>query len=117
MAVAPTWAAGAPAAPQCSADGARALYGRLRRFAADAPGRGHARRAARDQVQTTDPTAEAGPWRIDTLLIDRTETAVIGLPNVFVRDAVAAHAAALAAGLAQVVGHRVDVTAVVDGCR
>ena len=73
--------------------------------------------AVRDRLRTDPAAAAMGVWLDDLVLLDLTATtAVVGTPNVFVRDLVAAHAALLSAGLAQVVGHRVDVTAVVDGC-
>ena len=72
----------------------------------------------RDQLRADPTAAEIEVWLDDLVLLDLTATtAVVGTPNVFVRDLVAAHAALLSAGLAQVVGHRVDVAAVVDGCR
>ena len=72
----------------------------------------------RDRLRADSAAAEIQVWLDDLVLLDLTGTAaIVGTPNVFVRDLVQPHAAALAAGLAQVVGHRVDVTAVVDGCR
>ena len=72
----------------------------------------------RDRLRADPAAAEIQVWLDDLVLLDLTDTtAVVGTPNVFVRDLVQPHAAVLAAGLAQVVGHRVDVTAVVDGCR
>ena len=72
----------------------------------------------RDRLRLDPAAAALQVWLDDLVLLDLTGTAaIIGTPNVFVRDLVQPHAAALAAGLAQVVGHRADVTAVVDGCR
>ena len=72
----------------------------------------------RDRLRADPAAAEMQVWLDDLVLLDLTATtAVVGTPNVFVRDLVAAHAALLSAGLAQVLGHGVDVMAVVDGCR
>lgn len=69
-----------------------------------------------DQLRTDGSAAELVPWLTDTVLLDLTATtAVVGTPNVFVRDAVQRHAALLALALAAVATLDVDVTVVVDG--
>lgn len=74
--------------------------------------------AVRTQIQTDRHTTELAGWLTDTVLLELTDdTAVIGTPNVFVRDAVAAHTTVLAAELAAGTGQDVDVTVVVDGWR
>ena len=56
------------------------------------------------------------PGCSDTVLLELTDTdAVIGTPNVFVRDAVALYATVLTTAIAAITGQTVEVTVVIDG--
>ena len=73
--------------------------------------------AAAEFHRAGHPRATLPTWRTDTVLLDIPDTdAVVGTPNVCVRDALAAHTPLLATALERQLGQTVSVLVVVDGC-
>ena len=69
-----------------------------------------------ERVRCVGTVPELDPWLSDTVLLELTDTdAVIGTPNVFVRDAVALYATVLTTAISAITGQTVEVTVVIDG--